>query len=53
MKKYHIHVYKIVSMAEVDIEATNKIEAKEKALSFKNELKYGESDCSFIAVDTQ
>ncbi len=51
MKKYHVHVYKIVEKAEMNVEAKNEIEAKEKALSEISKLKFSLSDCNYIAME--
>ncbi len=46
--KYHIHVYLVQNLAEVDVDASNPIEAKEKALAMR--LDYTSSDCRKIAI---
>jgi hypothetical protein len=34
IKKFHIHIYRPISMYEIDIEAETDVEAKEKAIKF-------------------
>jgi len=48
--KYHVHIYKIVAMAEVEIEAENPKESKQKAFEIKDTLEYKQSDCNYIAL---
>ena len=49
--KYHIHIYKIVSKAETNVNADNPTGAKIKALKRRKRLKYKKSDCDYIALD--
>ena len=51
MRTYHVHIYKVTSMAEIDIEVHSSLEAKIKALDKKGDLKYKKSDCKYIALD--
>ena len=53
MKNYHIHIYKVETKYEIDIEAKNEILAKEIALEMakNNKLKECEKDCNYIALD--
>lgn len=51
--KTHVHVYKVVSKAEVDSEEFETIEDAEKealALARKELLDFGQSDCQFLSV---
>lgn len=48
---YHIHVYKIVGKAEINVIAEDEYEAKDIALRFKNNVKYKKSDCNYMAID--
>ena len=48
MDKYHVHVYLVQALAEVDIDACDSVEAKEKALAMN--LDYVASDCHKIAI---
>ncbi len=52
IKKYHVHVYKIVAKAEIDTFAYNGIKAKEMAIdAVKGKLvKFLDSDCSLLAI---
>lgn len=50
-QKYHIHIYRIVAKAEINIIAEDVIMAKEIALKFKDRLDYGHSDCNYISID--
>ena len=47
-KKYHVHVYKVEAMYEMDIEADSEEEAR--ALALKADKKYTEADCHSIAL---
>ena len=53
IKKYRVHVYKVIAKAEIDTLAYNGIKAKEMALDAvkSNILKLEESDCSLIAIE--
>ena len=51
--KIHVHVYKVVTKAEIDSEKFGSIEDAEKNalnLAKSNELNFVESDCRFIAL---
>ena len=50
MDKYHIHVYMIQGLAEVNIDACDPVQAKEVALSQINKLSFSKSDCNYIAI---
>lgn len=49
-RKYHVHAYDISLKAELDIEANNPKEAKEKALDPLCQLQWGCPDCRYIAL---
>jgi hypothetical protein len=53
MRKYHVHVYKVINMCEVDTLAPNEIKAKEFALeAVKDGIISGQlPDCKFIAIE--
>jgi hypothetical protein len=51
MTKFHGHMYKIESKAEIDIEADNEQEAQQKALAKTDELEFGKSDTKYVAFD--
>ena len=54
MKKYHVHVYKVVGKVEVETLATNENKAREFALEYvkeRNSYIFGESDCNMIAIE--
>jgi hypothetical protein len=44
-------MYKIESKAEIDIEADNEQEARQKALAKTDELEFGKSDTKYVAFD--
>jgi len=48
MDKYHVHVYIVQALAEVNVDACDPVEAKEKALAMS--LNYVASDCHKIAI---
>jgi len=48
MDKYHVHIYIIQALAEVEVDACDSIEAKEKALAM--DLDYHKPDCNKIAI---
>ena len=53
MPKYHVHVYRTTQFFEIDLEADNSQDARQKAL---DEIKNSNpimkpSDCNFIALD--
>ena len=52
MTRYHIHVYQVSSMGEVNVEADNPIEAREKAMEMAREglvsLRF--PDCGTLAI---
>lgn len=52
MPNFHVHVYKVESKAEVELDSANAEEAKSTALRLtKNEiLPFASSDCSYIAI---
>lgn len=49
---YHIHVYKVVELIEIDTHAANEKEAREKALELADMFKFKKSklDCKHIAI---
>lgn len=49
--KYHVHIYKVVEKAEINVEAKDEVEAQEKALAEKDKLKFSVSDCNYIAME--
>lgn len=51
MRTYHVHIYKVTSMSELDIEAQGSLEAKIKTLDKKGDLKYKKADCQYIVLD--
>lgn len=53
IKKYHVHVYKIVEKMEIDTLAYNGIKAREMALEAAKQglLKKGIKDCELIALE--
>ncbi len=53
--KYHLHVYKVVTKYEIDLEAESSVEAKNHALELvkDNKLKSIDSDCNYIVFDYQ
>ena len=55
MKQFHIHLYAVVGKAEVDLEAMDEKEAKEKALKMAAEdsLPLKTSDCKMIALASE
>lgn len=46
---WHVHLYKVIGKAELNIEADTEKEALEKALKRKDEVKYGKADFSVLA----
>ena len=46
MDKYHVHVYMIQGLSEVDVTACCPVQAKELALEQVKDLSFGESDCN-------
>ena len=53
--KYHIHVYKVSSKAEIDIKAVVASKAMKKALAALKKVEkldsiFGKSDCKYIAI---
>lgn len=52
MRKYHIHVYRVVGLRELDIVAESEAEAMTKALQTakKSKLFWGRSDCKYVAI---
>ena len=49
--KYHIHVYKVSSMKEFDIEADSEDAARQKAIDLcKHIISFEKPDCSFLAL---
>lgn len=53
MKKYHIHIYKVIEKAEVEIEAKNEIEARHKGIELATEgkMEFGKTDCKMISME--
>ncbi len=53
IKKYHVHIYKVIAKGEIDTLAYNGIKAKEMALDAvkSNLIKFLNSDCSLIAIE--
>jgi len=44
--KFHIHIYKVIGKLELDIEASNDLEARKKALELAKEVdNFQEPDC--------
>lgn len=50
-KTYHIHIYKILSKAELNIRADSPQDARRRALEKRDKLKFGKSDCRYLALD--
>ncbi|RLG58748.1 MAG: hypothetical protein DRN95_03790 [Candidatus Hydrothermarchaeota archaeon] len=48
LRKYHLHVYKVIGKAELDILARDEVEAREKALQLVGELVFQKSDCKYV-----
>ena len=48
--KYHVHIYSVISKAEINIKAKNHKDAKKKALLKVKDLRYKKPDCEFIAL---
>lgn len=53
VKKYHVHIYKVIEKMEIDTLAYNEIKAKEMALEAAKQgiLKAIEPDCNLIAIE--
>ncbi len=49
--KYHLHIYKVVAKAELDVEADNDSDARQQGIDKRKGLKYGESDSDTIVVE--
>lgn len=50
--RYHIRVYKVSSMKELDIEADSEDIARQEAIDLcKNYAIFEESDCAFLALN--
>ena len=49
---YHVHVYKVVELKEIDLQAADKKEAREKALELTEVCPFKQSklDCKHIAI---
>ena len=52
MPRYHVHLYKVISKAEVGIDAENDTKARQIALemSKKGKAKFGSPDTDTIAI---
>jgi len=50
-KTYHVHIYKVLSKAELDVEADSSQDARGRALKKKDRLEFGKSDCKYLALD--
>jgi KaiC/GvpD/RAD55 family RecA-like ATPase len=50
-KKYHVHVYKVDSLSQINIRARSPEEARKKALNQAKNILYGKSDTEFIAME--
>lgn len=51
MNKYHVHVYRVFSMVEIEVEAGSGEDARRKAISRSKIMQSGISDCENIAID--
>lgn len=53
IKKYHVHIYKVIAKGEIDTLAYNSIKAKEMALeAVKSKLvDFSDSACSLLAIE--
>jgi len=49
--RFHIHIYKVSGKAEINVDADNPAEAKSIALSQRDDLEYGQSECNYIALE--
>ena len=49
-KNYHIHVYRVISVAEIDIKAISDEKALNAALDTVKNQKFKTSDCNYIAI---
>jgi len=48
---YHIHILKIESEAEIDMEADSSEEARDKALEMTSEMEFGQPSCNYLALE--
>ena len=51
MSKYHVHVYRVLGMVEVELEADNDVQARARAIEESKVKKLGHADCHSIAVE--
>ena len=49
-KKYHVHVYRVLTMSEVDIYADSDTTALNTAIDTIDKQKFVLSDCNFLAI---
>ena len=49
--KYHIHIYKVAKMMEIDIDAKDSSEAKNKAYEHMKDHKWRRADCKQLSLD--
>ena len=50
LKKFHIHVYKVSGLFEVDVHTENDKRALEIALDAVEQSEFKEADCNVVAV---
>ena len=50
MKKFHVHIYKVKALMEVDLEAHDESDAREKAMEHLSDKPFKKADCKQIAV---
>lgn len=50
--KIHVHIYKVVAKAEINLVTKDEAEANEEALRIakRDKLAFGKSDCEFLAI---
>ena len=48
--KYHIHVYKVISLKEVNVEAKTEEKARKVAIKFSKNKFFNKPDCALIAL---
>lgn len=48
--KYHVHIYKVTSMVELDVEASSKDHARNIASFRAKDMEYKEPDSKYVEV---
>lgn len=53
IKRFHVHIYKVIEKMETDVWAYNKTDAKARALEIAHQgiLKSKPSDCALLALE--